>query len=102
MAWEVRVLAEPDFPRTIFVEFQTNVMSADGINEMLAQAPKKIPLKQKICTVEIPVADQKGFGRGLGEPFPQKGSPKKKTKNQSSSSIPIDCISFLLNSSAVL
>jgi len=43
-AWEVRVLAEPDFPRTIFEEFQTNVMSADGINEMATQAPKKISL----------------------------------------------------------
>ena len=43
MAWEVRVLAEPDFPVTIFVEIQTNIMSADGINEMVTQAPKKIP-----------------------------------------------------------
>ena len=43
-AWEVRVLAEPDFPITIFVEFQTNEMSADGINEMATQAPKKISL----------------------------------------------------------
>ena len=77
MAREVRVLAEPDFPKTIFVEFQTNLMSADGINDMSAQAPKKIPLKkQKICNNEMAAADQKGFGRGLGEPFPQKGSPK--------------------------
>ena len=44
---EVRVLAEPDFPVIIFVEFQTNNMSADGINYMATQAPKKIPLKQK-------------------------------------------------------
>ena len=50
MAREVRVLAEPDFPKTIFVESQTNHMSADGINQMATQAPKKIPLKkQKIC-----------------------------------------------------
>ena len=47
MAREVRVLAEPDFPITIFSEFQTNEMSADGINEMATQAPKKIPLKNK-------------------------------------------------------
>jgi len=46
-ATEVRVLAEPDFPVIIFVEFQTNIMSADGINYMATQAPKKIPLKQK-------------------------------------------------------
>ena len=43
MAREVRVLAEPNFPKTIFVEIQTNIMSADGINEMSAQAPKKFP-----------------------------------------------------------
>jgi hypothetical protein len=47
MAREVRVLAEPDFPKTIFEEFQTNEMSADGINQMATQAPKKIPLKNK-------------------------------------------------------
>ena len=53
-ATEVRVLAEPDFPRTIFEEFQTNIMSADGINEMATHRPKKIPLKkQKICTSYI-------------------------------------------------
>ena len=46
-AREVRVLAEPDFPVKIFVEFQTNQMSADGINYMATQAPKKIPLKNK-------------------------------------------------------
>ena len=46
-AREVRVLAEPDFPVSIFEEFQTNIMSADGINEMSAQAPKKIPPKKK-------------------------------------------------------
>ena len=46
-AREVRVLAEPDFPITIFVEFQTNEMSADGINYMATQAPKKIPQKRK-------------------------------------------------------
>ena len=40
-------MAEPDFPKTIFVEIQTNEMSADGINEMSAQAPKKIPPKKK-------------------------------------------------------
>jgi len=44
MAWEIRVSAAPDFPRTIFIEFQTNVMSADGINYMATQAPNKIPL----------------------------------------------------------
>ena len=44
MATEVRVLAEPDFPVIIFIEFQTNIMSADGINDMATQAPKKISL----------------------------------------------------------
>ena len=47
MAREVRVLAEPDFPVIIFVEFQTNNMSADGINDMATQAPKKIPQTEK-------------------------------------------------------
>jgi hypothetical protein len=47
MAREVRVLAEPDFPITIFEEFQTNEMSADGINQMATQVPNKIPLKNK-------------------------------------------------------
>ena len=46
-AWEVRVLAEPDFPVIIFVEFQTNIMSADGINYMATHRPKKIPQKRK-------------------------------------------------------
>jgi len=40
-------LAEPDFPKTIFVELQTNLMSADGINDMAAHRPKKIPQKTK-------------------------------------------------------
>ena len=46
-ATEVRVLAEPDFPVIIFVEFQTNIMSADGISEMSTHRPKKIPNKKK-------------------------------------------------------
>ncbi len=47
MAWEIRVSAAPDFHLTIFVEIQTNHMSTDGINDMSAQAPKKIPTKKK-------------------------------------------------------
>jgi len=47
MAREIRVPAAPDFPRTILKEFQTNVMSADGIHEMATQVPKKIPLITK-------------------------------------------------------
>ena len=43
MAWEIRVPAAPDFHLTIFVKIQTNHMSADGINNMSAQVPKKIP-----------------------------------------------------------
>ena len=43
MAWEIRVPAAPDFHLTIFVEIQTNDMSADGINNMSAHRPKKIP-----------------------------------------------------------
>ena len=57
MAREVRVLAEPDFPITIIVEIQTNEMSADGINEMSAQAPKKIPLKRKNLHILNLIAD---------------------------------------------
>ena len=55
-ATEVRVLAEPDFPRTIFEEFQTNEMSADGMHKMATHRPKKIPLKQKICKNEMAAA----------------------------------------------
>ena len=47
MAWEVRVLADPDFPRTIFIEFKTNIMSAGGINYMATHRPKNIPQKTK-------------------------------------------------------
>jgi len=47
MAWEIRVSAAPDFPITIFAEFQTNDMSADGTGKMATQVPNKIPLKRK-------------------------------------------------------
>ncbi len=47
MAWEVRVSAAPDFHLYYFVEFQTSVMSTDGINDMSAQVPKKILPKRK-------------------------------------------------------
>jgi len=57
MAREIRVSAAPDFPITIFAEFQTNIMSADGINKMSAQTPNKIPSKEKICTGKITVTD---------------------------------------------
>ena len=80
MAREVRVLAEPDFPKTIFVEIQTNEMSADGINEMSAQAPKKIPLKnKKSAQHKITVADQKGL-EGVWGNLSSKGSPKNPHK----------------------
>ena len=46
MAWEIRG-AVPDFPITIFVEIQTNEMSADGISYMATHRPKKIPPKNK-------------------------------------------------------
>jgi len=69
MAWEVRVLAEPDFPKTIFVEIQTNQMSADGGNDMATQVPKKIPLKKKKSAYPKFDSRLKRFGRGLGEPF---------------------------------
>ncbi len=59
MAWEIRVSAAPDFHLTIFVEFQTNHMSADGLNHMSGQAPKKI---QKIRTVQNPCSSPKRFG----------------------------------------
>ena len=57
MAREIGVPAAPDFRLTIFVEFQTNIMSTDGINEMSAQAPKKIPRKEKICTTKPAITD---------------------------------------------
>ena len=57
MAREVRVLAEPDFPRTIFSEIQTNQMSADGINKMSAHRPKKIPEKRKNLHILHLIAD---------------------------------------------
>ncbi len=47
MAWEIRVSAVPDFHLYYFVEFQTSVMSTDGINDMSAQVPKKILPKRK-------------------------------------------------------
>ena len=47
MAWEIRVPAAPDFHLTIFVKFQTNHMSADGIHKMSAHRPKKIPKNKK-------------------------------------------------------
>ena len=53
MAWEIRVPAAPDFHHTIFIKIQTNDMSADGINKMAAQAPKKIPKKLQIRTTYI-------------------------------------------------
>ena len=63
MARELRVLAEPDFPKTIFEEIQSNEMSADGINNMSAQAPKKIPLKkEKVCTSQKTCNRPKRFG----------------------------------------
>jgi len=75
MAREIRVPAAPDFHRTIFVEFQTSEMSADGINYMATHRPKKIPPKTSNLHSPYLIADQKGFGRGLGKPFPQKGFP---------------------------
>ena len=73
MAREVRVLAEPDFPRTIFVEIQTNEMSADWISKMATHRPKKVPLKkQKICTVKITVTDERGLEGSLRGTFPLK------------------------------
>jgi len=52
--WQgARLVAVPDFPRTIFIEFQTNIMSADGINYMATHRPMKIPLQRKIRTSNI-------------------------------------------------
>ena len=48
MAREVRVLAEPDFPKTIFVKIQTNDMSADwDFLYGCAQTHEKSPIKTK-------------------------------------------------------
>ena len=57
MAWEIRVSAAPDFHLTIFEQFQTNHMSADGINEMATHRPKKIPLKTKNLHILNLIAD---------------------------------------------
>jgi len=57
-------------------------MSTDGINEMSAQAPKKIPQKTSNPHSQTLIADQKGFGKGLGKPFPQKGSPNTPAPNK--------------------
>ena len=75
MAREVRVLAEPDFPITIFEEIKTNHMSADGINEMSAQAPKKIPLKKKKSAITKWLQQIKKVWKGFGGTFPQKVPP---------------------------
>ncbi|MBO5126262.1 MAG: hypothetical protein J6D10_01685, partial [Clostridia bacterium] len=57
----------------IFVEFQTNNMSADGINDMSAQAPKKIPpQKRKNLHIQNLIAAQKGLEGSLRGTFPQK------------------------------
>ena len=76
MAREVRVLAEPDFPITIFEEIKTNIMSADGINEMSAQAPKKIPLKKKKSAHTILDNSLKRFWKGFGGTFSSKRFPQ--------------------------
>ena len=79
-AWEVRVLAEPDFPRTIFEEFQTNEMSADGINDMSAQAPKKIPHKTKNLLYQTGYNRLKRFWKGFGGTFSSKRFPQEKNE----------------------
>ena len=81
MAREVRVLAEPDFPKTIFVEIQTNEMSADGINEMSAQAPKKIPLKRKNLLYLTGCNRLKRFWKGFGGTFSSKRFPQRSPIN---------------------
>ena len=82
MAREIRVPAAPDFPITIFIEFQTNVMSTDGINEMSAQAPKKIPQENKksALTNRQPQI-KKVLERVWGNLFLKKVSPATCTNN---------------------
>ena len=77
MAREVRVLAEPDFPVIIFVEFQTNNMSADGINEMATQVPKKIPHKTKNLLYQTGYNRLKRFWKGFGGTFSLKRFPQE-------------------------
>jgi hypothetical protein len=86
MAREVRVgvakqsPAEPDFPKTILKEFQTNEMSADGTGKMAAHRPKKIPLKNKKSAYPKFDSRLKRFGRGLGEPFLKRFPQETKAK----------------------
>jgi len=76
-AREVRVLAEPDFPKTILKEFQTSDMSADGTCYMSAQAPKKIPPKRKNLHQTKFDSRSKRFWKGLGGTFSSKRFPQK-------------------------
>ena len=80
MAWEVRG-AGPNFPVTIFVEIQTSPTSTG--RTLFSRTPRNIsknPPPHHINQNQPAAAVQKGFGRGLGEPFPQKGSPKSVPK----------------------
>jgi len=105
-AWEVRVgvakqsPAVPDFPVIIFVEFQTNIMSADGINDMSAQAPKKIPYKKKKSAHPTFDSRLKRFWKGFGETFSSKRFPQKNIPQEISPHAPITQITPAVMSSA--
>ncbi|MBO5127984.1 MAG: hypothetical protein J6D10_10480, partial [Clostridia bacterium] len=77
MAREIRVLAEPDFPRTIFVEIQTNITSTGLTN--LSRTPRNFFL----FPLPIISAKQTGnnrpkrFWKGFGETFSSKRFPQE-------------------------
>ena len=71
-------MAEPDFPVIIFVEFQTNLMSADGMHEMSAQVPKKIPYKKKKSAHPTFDSSPKRFGREFEGNLSSEKVPLKK------------------------
>ena len=77
-AWEVRVLAEPDFPRTILKEFQINEMSADwDIQNGYAQTQENPPQKTKNLHSQNHCSRPKRFWKGFGGTFSSKRFPQR-------------------------
>ena len=86
MAWEVRVLAEPDFPVTIFVELQTNITSAGLTNFSFTNRSIPKSPSSPYQPTQPAITAEKFWKRGLGENFfqkvfPQETSPQKRKKS---------------------
>jgi len=76
MAWEVRVSAEPDFPKTILKEFQTSDMSAGLTNfSFTNRYISKNPFPHHISRTPR-LHRLKVFERGLGKTFFKKSFPQ--------------------------